>query len=128
VIQLSVHHQTVSLQVAVRSRTTPHPSDNIASIDGVASYIRRGSFQGFPFGAPIRWRNSESLVYSAEIVVGEVQRTRGLEVVQLLRECIGQPRETTNGLTHGHILSFDEAGGYVPHVWATIAYFYYRQG
>jgi hypothetical protein len=65
-------------------------------------------------------------MYPAEVVVREVQRTSGLQIVQLLREGIRQSGETSDGLTNGHILPFNVAGAYVARVGAPVAYLDYR--
>ena len=78
-----------------------------------------------------RGSTAECLVYSREVVVREVQRTRSLKIIQLLRERIGQARESANGLPNRHIGSFHVAGGYVARVWPSVAYldygFYHRR-
>ena len=43
-------------------------------------------------------RNAQGLVNAAEIVVHEVKRNRVSVVLNFLRECIGKPRKTADGL------------------------------
>ena len=45
----------------------------------------------------------------AEIVVREMQRTRGFQIRQFLAESIRQPREPANRHSHGEVLPFDKA-------------------
>jgi hypothetical protein len=70
--------------------------------------------------------HAQRLVYPAKIVVGEMQGTSGLEVVQFLAKGIRQPRESADRLAHGHILPLYVTGRDVPHVRASITYFYNR--
>jgi hypothetical protein len=48
-------------------------------------------------------------VNSAEIIVREVQSASGLQVPQLLAECIGEPRETAHRHSHGEVLPLNVA-------------------
>src|SRR6185312_12092695 len=72
------------------------------------------------------WRHPQSRVYSREVVIREVQRTCSLQVVQLLREGVGQARESANRLPNGHVLPLDKTRGYVARVWPSITYLDYR--
>jgi hypothetical protein len=45
---------------------------------------------------------------TTEIVVGEVQRERGLQMRQLFAEGVGEPRKTTHLHSHSEVLPFDE--------------------
>jgi hypothetical protein len=56
-----------------------------------------------------RGGNAQRLVYPAEIVVCKMQRTSGLQIIEFLRERIGQSRKPADCLTHGHILPLDKA-------------------
>ncbi len=47
---------------------------------------------------------------TAEIVKREVERESGFEILPLLRESIGQPRQSANPHSHGQVLSFDVRG------------------
>jgi hypothetical protein len=73
-----------------------------------------------------RGRNPERLVYSTKIVVREVKGASRFQIVELLAKGVRQTGESADCLAHGHVLPFDVAGRDVPHVRASIAYFYYR--
>jgi hypothetical protein len=47
-------------------------------------------------------------MHTAKVVIHEVKRDGGNVILQLLRERIGQPYESTNAHTHGEILAFNE--------------------
>lgn len=79
-----------------------------------------------------RWRDPQGLMYPAEIVVGKMQSTTSFQIVQLLRERIGQAREASDRLANRHILALDVACAYVARVRTPVAYldygFYHRCG
>lgn len=63
-----------------------------------------------------RGSDPKGLVYPAQVVVREMQRTRGLQIVQLLREGIRQTSEAPDGLANGHVLAFNVAGAHVARI------------
>jgi hypothetical protein len=52
-------------------------------------------------------------MYAAKIVIGEVQRTRSLQVVQLLAEGVSQTRKPANRHPHGKVLSLNVRSAHV---------------
>ena len=54
-----------------------------------------------------------------------MQSACGFQIVQFLTKSVSQACETPDCLTHRHVMSFDVAGGYMPHVRPTVSYFYY---
>ncbi len=46
----------------------------------------------------------------AQIVMREMQRSRGLEVVQFFAETIAQAGQPPHRHSHGEVLPFDQAG------------------
>jgi hypothetical protein len=79
--------------------------------------VSQSSFHG--------WSDTKRLVYPAKIVIGEVQRTRGLEIVQLLAESVRQPSEPANRHPHVQILPLNVAGADVTRVRPTVPYLDY---
>ena len=57
-----------------------------------------------------RWRYAQRLMDATEIVVHEVQRHGMLQVLQLLAEAVGKPREAAHAHPHRQILALDKAG------------------
>jgi hypothetical protein len=52
-------------------------------------------------------------MHSAEVVIGEMQRTRGLQVVQLLAEGVGQAREPADCHPHSQVLPLNMRSAHV---------------
>lgn len=50
---------------------------------------------------------------AAEVVISEVQRTSGLQVVQFLAECVGQARKSANRHPHGEVLPLNVRSAHV---------------
>ena len=62
---------------------------------------------------------------AAKIVIGEVQCTSSLEVVQFLAVPKCQPCKSLDGLSHGQVLPLNETGRNVVRVGPSIAYLHY---
>jgi hypothetical protein len=58
-----------------------------------------------------RRRYSQSLMHAAEIVVHEIERDGPTVILNLLRECVCEPRKTTHSHPHGQILALNVARG-----------------
>ncbi len=58
-----------------------------------------------------RWCYAQRLVNPAEIVVHVMERHGVLQILQFLRECIGQTGKPAHRHTHREILPLDVAGG-----------------
>jgi hypothetical protein len=72
-----------------------------------------------------RWRHAQSLVYPAKVVVGEMQRAGRFQIVQLFRKRIRQSGKSTDCLSHRHVLSLHKTRRDMPHIGASVTYFYY---
>jgi len=64
-------------------------------------------------------------MYAAKIVVGEMQRTRGLEIIQLLAKAARQPSESADRHPHPEILPLHETSRDMAKVGPTVTYFDY---
>lgn len=70
--------------------------------------------------------HAQALVYAAKIVVSEVERTRGFQVAQLLREGICQTGEAAYRHSQTQVAPFDIRGRNVARVGPAVAYPNYR--
>ena len=75
-------------------------------------------------------RDPQAGMYPAEVVVREVKRNRGFQVIQFLAETQRQARETAHGLAHGQVLSFHKTCRNMARVGPSVPYlgyhFYHR--
>src|ERR1019366_6326977 len=67
----------------------------------------------------------QRLVYPAKVVVCEVQGTRSFQVVQLLREAIGQSSKSADRHSHSQVLPLHVTGGYMAQIRSSVTYFNY---